>query len=314
MIRSALYLLMLTFVVSCSDDEEIVVTPDSTPPGDVTDLEATAVDTASVSLEWTASGDDGAEGTADGYVVRWSLASISESNWNQAQILGSAPAPGPPGASESMLVGDLDPDTEYFFALKVTDEAGNLSGLSNGVSARTHDPPPVSAYRPQTSPESVVHNLQTAYRERNIGEYARLLAPEFAFMFQPPDAERLGTDFWTRDPDSVGTGNLFSTSVVVSISIALTHGPAQPVGEVGFPAGAMKIRITGTQLEVQQADGTSFLVEDMQDMFFRAGNVSLGEDPSEWFLIEWRDIPSQAAASAPWSGGLVTWGGIKSRY
>src|SRR5262245_41688334 len=74
-----------------------------------------------------------------------------------------------------------------------------------------------AAYHQPTAPESLLANLQTAYKRRNIGHYATLLAPEFVFQFQPVDANQIGTNFWTRDQDSVGTRALLVTTEVSDI-------------------------------------------------------------------------------------------------
>ena len=55
----------LAALARCSDDEGPATThPDATAPARVTDLRAIAADTASITLVWTSTGDDGEEGTA----------------------------------------------------------------------------------------------------------------------------------------------------------------------------------------------------------------------------------------------------------
>lgn len=162
-------------------------------------------------------------------------------------------------------------------------------------SPKKEDPQPIAEFVPQTSPEAVVANLVASYRLQNIEEYSRLLAPEYIFKFQPVDAAQLETEFWTRDQDTTGTDALFSTPLVSQITINLTHGNAVPTNEVDFPPGTMTIRINQTQLEVDQTDGITWLAQDIQDMFFRQGDFEAGEDSTNWFLIEWRDIPTSGA-------------------
>src|SRR5258706_6035979 len=55
--------------------------------------------------------------------------------------------------------------------------------------------PSLGFYSIPTAPESLINNLQVSYRRREIDEYAKLLAPEFKFMFQPIDANTIGTEF-----------------------------------------------------------------------------------------------------------------------
>jgi hypothetical protein len=85
----------------------------------------------SVTLSWTAPGDDGDVGRAMGYEVRWSLLPITDANWEAAIVVSAAPDPLPAGAHHSMVVGGLIPGTTYYFAIKAVDDAGNWSGLSN---------------------------------------------------------------------------------------------------------------------------------------------------------------------------------------
>jgi hypothetical protein len=172
-----------------------------------------------------------------------------------------------------------------------------------------------SPYVAQTAPESVLVNLQIAYCRKEIEQYARLLAPEFIFKFQGQDVADLGLEdaFWYHDEDSTGTRNLFATPLVSEIRIALDAGPTTPSTVPGHPPGTMNIRILQTQLEIDQTDGTTWVVSDQQDMFFRRGLVSAGEDTSRWFLMEWWDLDSPGLASVS-SAKETTWGKMKSLY
>lgn len=82
-------------------------------------------------LTWTATGDDGREGSAAEYDLRCSADLIGEHNWDQAQRVTGLSDPQPAGSLEAFMVDGLDPDETYFFAIKVADEAGNWSTLSN---------------------------------------------------------------------------------------------------------------------------------------------------------------------------------------
>ncbi|MCK4302224.1 MAG: fibronectin type III domain-containing protein, partial [candidate division Zixibacteria bacterium] len=91
----------------------------------------------SITLTWTAPGDDGDAGTASEYDIRYSTSAITAANWNAATQVAGEPAPQATGSQESFSVGDLDPGTTYYFAMKVADEVPNWSALSNVVSAAT---------------------------------------------------------------------------------------------------------------------------------------------------------------------------------
>lgn len=100
----------------------------------------TAVSAApnSVTLTWTAPGDDGNIGTATLYDIRYSTSPIDDSNWGQATQVTGEPSPQAAGSAESFDVTGLNPSTVYYFAIKTADEVPNWSPLSN-VIGRTTD-------------------------------------------------------------------------------------------------------------------------------------------------------------------------------
>ncbi|MCK4304315.1 MAG: fibronectin type III domain-containing protein, partial [Candidatus Eisenbacteria sp.] len=110
---------------------------DTIPPGRVTDLAAVFATTASVELNWTAPGDDGGEGGASEYDLRYALTPITEETWDDALRVEDVPAPGSAGSPESYTVTGLELGTTYSFALKAVDDVFNWSELSNVVSRLT---------------------------------------------------------------------------------------------------------------------------------------------------------------------------------
>jgi hypothetical protein len=125
----------LIALVGCGDDEQ--TRPDLVAPAAVTDLAVVTTSTNSVVLQWTASGDDGASGTARGYDLRYRAAEISDATWAAASVVEGEPSPHAAGASESFTIGGLVPATSYAFGLQVIDEKGNISPISNIVIAAT---------------------------------------------------------------------------------------------------------------------------------------------------------------------------------
>src|SRR5262245_55532994 len=154
-------------------------------------------------------------------------------------------------------------------------------------------PPTKSPYSSPTAPESLITNLMASYRNREIEHYAEILGPDFIFRFQPIDADDIGSPFWTRDQDSTGTRALFNSPDVSDIRIDLIFGDRDTaINEPGTPLDSLKIRIITSDLQVDQTDGTTWLVQDQQDMFFRKGIEANGENPDYWWLYEWDDLPS----------------------
>ena len=111
--------------------------PDITPPSAITDLATSNPTPDSITLTWTAPGDDGDAGTARQYDIRYSTSPIDEGNWDDAtQVVGEMP-PKLAGSAESFVVTGLSPGTTYYFAIKTSDEVPNWSGLSNVASGTT---------------------------------------------------------------------------------------------------------------------------------------------------------------------------------
>lgn len=121
-------------------------TVDTALPAAVGDLLAATGDGhGEIDLTWTAVGDDGTVGTATSYDIRYSLSTINNGTWNSATRVNGEPAPQPAGTGEQFTVTGLEPGVTYYFAMKVADESGNESPLSNVTSAQPADMAPPAA-------------------------------------------------------------------------------------------------------------------------------------------------------------------------
>ena len=213
------------------DAIEFLAPPDLIPPTAITDLAAvTGAAYGSVDLTWTASGDDGTDGTAKYYEVRYSTSPISnESAWGAATpITAGIPTPKPSGETETMSVTGFAPNLTYHFAIKVFDEPApdsTGSGVSNSASATTSGPPPapVGTYDDKLDVAKWVYigtwtNVNTtsayksSYRWANvIGNSASFVfnGAKFTFMYTVTSAG--GTVDVRVDGASVGTINMKSS-------------------------------------------------------------------------------------------------------
>lgn len=106
---------------------------DLTPPAPVTNLSVAGILMTQVDLTWTATGDDGLQGTANAYDIRYASSPISEATWDDATPVENEPKPEPAGTIERMTITGLEPATTYYVAMKVLDNVGNASELSNIV-------------------------------------------------------------------------------------------------------------------------------------------------------------------------------------
>ena len=110
---------------------------DTIPPAAVGDLSAAAVSGSSVTLQWTAPGDDGNTGTAAQYDIRY--ATTAGASWGEMTQATGEPLPAPAGQSEVFVVTGLSPNTTYYFLMKTADEVPNWSAVSNMASATTSE-------------------------------------------------------------------------------------------------------------------------------------------------------------------------------
>ncbi|MDO8734175.1 MAG: fibronectin type III domain-containing protein, partial [Elusimicrobiota bacterium] len=107
---------------------------DNTAPAAITNLTALAgwkVDT--VVLKWTAP-----QGGAATYLMRYSTASFSNSEWDAAWVKNlnekaTIPTPATSGVTEIMLLTGLTNGTSYWFAIKSQDAGGNTSAINSNT-------------------------------------------------------------------------------------------------------------------------------------------------------------------------------------
>jgi hypothetical protein len=95
---------------------------DTTPPNAPTQLRVVSVTSTSVSLQWRASSDNKKGSGLAGYDVLENGAAVASTT------------------STSFTVAGLAPSTTFQFAVRARDNAGNVSALSNTVSATTKAP------------------------------------------------------------------------------------------------------------------------------------------------------------------------------
>ena len=186
----------------------------------------------SITLTWTAPGDDGKFGRAFQYDIRYAEEPITEATWEQAIKCEGGPEPQLPGSIQSFVVTGLLSGKSYYFAMRTADEAGNWSSLSNvatiGYGGKTVEVPEGLLIRHGPNPVS----------------------PE-------------GCVFWLNLPDDAveATLKVFDVDGALLVSIPLDP-EADRYPETGrwIPQGSQG-RLLGTGLylycvEIKHADGT----------------------------------------------------------
>ncbi|MGH7595038.1 MAG: Ig-like domain-containing protein [bacterium] len=120
------------------DEFYCIDTRDLKAPAKVSDLLISAATYSTLTLEWTAPGDDNFDGKATSYDLRYSTAPItSDNDFASATPVPESIEPGPGGALERLTVGGLESGKTYHFAIKARDDQDNLSPLSNDASSTT---------------------------------------------------------------------------------------------------------------------------------------------------------------------------------
>lgn len=110
---------------------------DIDPPARITTFTATATSPTTVSLAWTAPGDQ----DMDHYLIRYNTtAAITEASWDSSfPVNGTIPDP-VPNASQNMTVVNLTTDVTYFFAIRTVDINTLISDVSVSASATPEVP------------------------------------------------------------------------------------------------------------------------------------------------------------------------------
>ena len=91
------------------------------PPGSVMDFTVDTITANSVTLNWTAPGEDFFVGTAYNYELRYSTNQDDLEAWTGGQTVSGLPVPDTAGTIQSITVSGLMEDSLYYFALRTQD-------------------------------------------------------------------------------------------------------------------------------------------------------------------------------------------------
>ena len=126
------------WVVGCDNQNKF----DTISPAAVSDLNSIALNDSVVMLQWAAPGDDGYEGSASTYDIRYATnAERLSDSWNSCAAIDLVPVPAVAYSRDSTIVDKLTPSTTYHFGLKSSDENNNWSRISNITSSNTESSP-----------------------------------------------------------------------------------------------------------------------------------------------------------------------------
>ncbi|MBI5192590.1 MAG: fibronectin type III domain-containing protein [Nitrospirae bacterium] len=195
-------------------------------PAQITDLRIrTGVSTRnSVTLEWTATGADGAEGKASTYDLRMSKLKIIEDGqspkkgeitFSKAIKVTGLPSPVSSGTTESFQVSQLTTNSVYYFAIKALDEKGNISAISNVINENNLPPMPVTAIRNGYTMISVPFNPQPSDAQALLSNIVG--SPVEVFYWRPNDISAGSGTFLTVTEIQPGYGYMLKSNTANSV-------------------------------------------------------------------------------------------------
>ncbi|MDZ7392540.1 MAG: Ig-like domain-containing protein [candidate division KSB1 bacterium] len=194
------------------DDFVAATIVDNTPPAAVTNLAVSGTTANSVTLTWTAPGDDGTVGTAASYDLRYSTSPITATNFDAATQATGLGTPKAAGSTETFTVTGLNSATTYYFALKATDDSGNKSAISNVVTATTQSPVQYATYwdtfeRAQLGDDWAAHSayvIENGELKNNIT--SGTAAWGYAAVFKKFPKPRAAMVVWSETATTTGIG------------------------------------------------------------------------------------------------------------
>jgi len=194
------------------------------------DLPPFSVNATTVTLRWTAPGDDWNEGRASQYDLRFSTSPISGvdsvSWWNSSKTVACAglPVPAVAGSTDSFVVSGLLPGRTYYFVLRTADEVPNWSFFSNVAIVTTSSLPDTSLPGDETPPAPVAGLSATPVPQGILLNWSASPDPDLAGYvvyrgtsqgeLDPLTAQLLLTDSYTDTDVTPGTTYFYAVTAV----------------------------------------------------------------------------------------------------
>lgn len=111
-------------------------------PAHIGDVEVASVSQTTVTIVWTSPTATGPGASDYVYDVRYLSEPLTEALWGTASQAAGEPSPSAPGTHQSFEIRDLTPGKVYYVAIRCVTNAGLSNGLSNVISASTHEANP----------------------------------------------------------------------------------------------------------------------------------------------------------------------------
>lgn len=184
-------------------------------------------------------------------------------------------------------------------------------------------PPVVVTYKERTSPDNVIHNLNTAYKDMNADEYLDCLAEEFEFHLNPDDygdpANNLPEDWDKQEERDIHDAMFGQDTEVEDIDLVFTNTSklwddnALP----GDPSDDLWTYREQTDLRVKVPGDLTYLANADQEFVFQIDPYETGPDDEPlWEIIDWWDLQETPYRRPVAEDGeeRVSFGLLKSMY
>jgi len=275
-------------------------TTDSISPSAINDLTTSNPTTNSITLSWIAPGDDGASGTATGYIVKYSSSGqITEGNWASATTYSQSWTPLSGGSTESHVVSGLNSGTTYWFAIKAYDEVPNYGGISNSPSGTTTTPPDTTPPTITITSPTSNPTWTTSSTPINLGGTASdnvgVTSVTWSNSVTGGSGTATGTTSWSaivslspsNNPITVtawdAAGNSGSDTIDVTYNPPVNNPPTASVGSPSSPVNINTGESVTFVVQGYDSDGDLYLVEwYLNGNFWTTSSLSGSSDTGSW--------------------------------
>lgn len=315
----------ILFACSCDD---VNGPPDTTAPGTILDLAVSRTTLESVTLSWSAPGDDDGAGRAARYLVRYWTAPANTFGWDTATPVAETaiPAPTAPGTRQECTIGGLTAFRLVYCVVRTLDDAGNLAPLSNRIATAAE--PPVA-----TSDAEVIGKLSLAYQLMDQDRFDALLHPDYQFRLNAPGDD--GTEYWGAAEESHIHHRMLHPAGIpaieppvpvelwlVAIDLWMMQAtPFEPAPQyyadpVRNPGGLDPVHweahaaVYNTTVFFETQGDTDYRVEGRAEFVIANDLTKVLGDPGKFLLFRWNDLGAFALQSQE----QKTWSSIKSIY
>jgi hypothetical protein len=180
--------------------------------------------------------------------------------------------------------------------------------------------------------DNVLHNLQSAYNDRNISRYDELLDDDFVFYFSDEDVLNGTPQYWSRAAEINANKNMFDPNYSnptqepvqdIDLTLVYTQGddqwtPVPAPDQVRFPGETWYQKIVTYNIVIKMPGDFQYVGLNKQaDFTLRAATK---DSKQYWKIVVWRDDVGAGVrdlADLGRTAGVVeqsTWGRMKALF